>query len=373
MSKKMITLAGVVSAIWLVVPACRNSGNTLGAGPQKFMVVTPEIKDTAYAREYIAEIQSVQNVEIRSRMDAAFIDKIHVDEGKPVAAGQLLFTLTSRRSKEEYLKANAQLKSVQADLKVAEVELKNTRMLVNKGIVSQSELEMAQAKVEAIQARIQEVKSAISIAAVYLSFAEVRAPFRGVINRIPNKRGSMVKEGDLLTTISNNDEVFAYFNLSEKDYLEYRKKREDGSTNQVSLVMADNQLFPHKGMIETSENEMDISTGNIAFRARFSNPEHLLRHGSSGKVLLSSRIPNAMMIPQKSTFEIQEKTFVYVVDKDNRVRMRNITVAYRFPHLYVVAAGLNKEDRIIYEGIQQVKEGDQIVPELKTLQALAFR
>ncbi|MCU0396000.1 MAG: efflux RND transporter periplasmic adaptor subunit [Chitinophagaceae bacterium] len=371
MLKNSILLFWLPAAALLTLSACKSQKDQAAAAPGKFIVVSPEIIDTVYAREYIAEIQSVQNVEIRSRMDAAFIDKIHVDEGKPVVAVQLLFTLTNRRSREELLKTNAQLKSVQAELKVAEVELKNTRMLVSKNIVSNSELEMAEAKVEAIKARIEEVKSAVSIAGVYVSFGEVRAPFSGVINRIPNKRGSLVREGDLLTTISNNNEVFAYFNMSEKDYLEYRKKHQAGTEEEVGLVLADNQVFPYKGRIETSENEMDISTGNIAFRARFANPDHLLRHGSTGKVLLNSELNNALVIPQKSTFEIQEKIFVYVLDKNNVVRMRNVTVGYRFPHMYVITAGLSKDDRIIYEGIQQVKEGDKVIPEQKSFRALA--
>lgn len=360
-------------AIVLLLNACSPKQEQDTAAPQKFTVVSPELLDTVYAREYIAEIQSVQNVEIRSRMDAAFIEKIHVDEGKPVQAGQLLFTLTSRRYREELLKANAQLKSVQAELKVAEVELKNTKMLVAKNIVSNSELEMARAKVEAIEAKIDEVKSSISIARVYLSFSEVRAPFNGVINRIPNKRGSVVQEGDLLTTISNNDEVFAYFNMSEQDYLQFQKKKDDAHHNEVGLVLADQQRFPHMGKIETNENEIDISTGNIAFRARFANPQHLLRHGSTGKVLINSELNDALVIPQKSSFEIQEKTFVYVVDANNTVRMRNVEVSHRFPHMYVISGGLSVKDRIIYEGIQQVKEGDKIVPQQTSFSAMARR
>jgi membrane fusion protein (multidrug efflux system) len=318
--------------------------------------------DTVFSKEYVAEIQSVQNVELRARVKG-FIEKIHVDEGQSVQAGQLLFTVSSQEFREELLKANAMFKSAVAESKVAEVELKTTKTLVEKNIVSATELEMAEAKSEAIQAKIDEAKSAISSAQLNLSFATIKAPFSGTINRIPNKAGSLIEEGTLLTAISNNKEVFAYFYVSEKEYLEFIKQNDLRRNKNVSLIMADNQMHKFKGTVETTESEVDKNTGTIGFRARFPNPEQFLKHGSTGKVILSSELKDAMIIPQKSTFEIQENTYVYVVDKDNVVHMRSIVPKIRMSNLYVLESGLSVDDKIIYEGIQRVKEGDKVSPD----------
>jgi RND family efflux transporter MFP subunit len=329
---------------------------------EKFPVTSPAVMDTVFSKEYVAEIQSVQNVELRARVKG-FIEKIHVDEGQSVLAGQVLFTVSSQEFREELLKANAMLKSAVAESKVAEVELKTTKTLVEKNIVSATELEMAEAKSEAIQAKIDEAKSAISSAQLNLSFATIKAPFSGTINRIPNKAGSLIEEGTLLTAISNNKEVFAYFYVSEKEYLEFIKQNDLRRNKNVSLIMADNQMHKFKGTVETTESEVDKNTGTIGFRARFPNPEQFLKHGSTGKVILSSELKDAMIIPQKSTFEIQENTYVYVVDKDNVVHMRSIVPKIRMSNLYVLESGLSVDDKIIYEGIQRVKEGDKVSPD----------
>lgn len=353
--------------------SCAEQKEKKSITPETFKVISPAVIDTIYTKEYLADIQSLQNVEIRTHVKG-FIEKIHVDEGKPVKAGQRLFSLGSREFRENLLKANANYRSIIAELKVAEVELKNTKTLAEKNIVSASELEMALAKKQALEAKLEEAESAVSIAKLNLSYTEVKAPFDGVINRIPYKTGSLVAEGDLLTTLSNNREVFAYFNVSEKEFLELMKKKgKMANVDDVSLMMANNEIFSQPGKIETAENEIDKGTGNIAFRARFRNPGLLLKHGSSGKVLVKEELTNALVIPQKATFEIQDKIYVYSVDNENRIRMRNITPKLRLTHLYVIESGLDTGDRLIYEGIQQVKEGEQILPQPITLSDARFR
>jgi RND family efflux transporter MFP subunit len=345
------------------ITGCSSAASPIESNPEKFQVINPTILDTVYTNEYVAEIQSVQNVEIRARVKG-FIENIYVDEGKSVQAGQVIFTLSSREFKEDLLQANAQLKSAVAELKSAEVAMKNTKILVDKNIIAKSELELAQAKKEALAAKIEETKSAIAVAQLNLSFTQVKAPFTGVINRIPNKTGSLVEEGTLLTTISNNKEVFAYFNVSEKEYLDFAKQKELGRPQAVSLQMADGDLFPHKGTVETTENEIDKSTGSLAFRARFANPQQVLKHGSTAKVLMNKEVKNVLAVPQKSTFEVQDKINVYVVDANNVVRIKSFVPKLRLPHLFIVESGLDKEDKIIYEGVQLVKEGEKVVPEL---------
>lgn len=330
---------------------------------EKLPVIHPIVTDTVTTLEYVADIHSLKNVELRARV-RGFMERIHVDEGESVQAGQLLFSMGSQEFRQELLKARAAVASAVADAKVAEVELLNARTLVEKNVVSKTELELAQAKWDAAKARVEEAKAHEVSANLQLSFTEIRAPYNGIINRIPNKPGSLVDEGELLTTLSDNLEVFAYFNVSESDYLDLVEHDSETAQQQVELVMANQQVHPFKGVIETVEGEVDKATGNIAFRARFKNPGLTLKHGSTGKIRLIKEIKNAMMIPQKATVEIQDALYVFRVDEQNRIHLQNVKPAMRIPHLYILESGLAPSDRIIFEGVQRVRDGDRIEPDL---------
>ncbi|MFO0478220.1 MAG: efflux RND transporter periplasmic adaptor subunit [Bacteroidota bacterium] len=351
--------AFMLSCMCVVLFAACSSEKETKSEEEKFSVTTPIVMDTVYTNEYVADIHSVQNVEIRARVKG-YIEAIHVDEGKLVKAGQLLFSISNKEYKEALIRAKASLKSAIAEAKSAEVDLQNAKTLVDKNVVSKTNLELAQSKLDAANAKIEEAKSDEANALLNLSFTEIKAPFDGIINRIPNKIGSLIDEGTLLTSISDNQEVFAYFNVSEKEYLDFITKPKQDK-QQVELVLANGQLHKQKGVVETIDGEFDKTNGNIAFRARFSNPDGILKHGSSGKVRLRTELKNAMIISQKSTFEIQEINYVFVVDKDNVVHMKSFVPKFRLPSLYVVESGLLPTDKIIYEGIQRVKEGDKII------------
>jgi membrane fusion protein (multidrug efflux system) len=309
----------------------------------KFTVTTPLLVDTSFFKEYVAEIQSVQNVEIRAKVKG-FIEKIYVDEGKPVKAGQLLFTIRPREFEAELMKARAEVKK-------AEVELLNTKSLADKNIVSKSELTLASAKLEG-------VKAEEALAELNFSYTKVMAPFNGIVDRLKFKAGSLIDEGTLLTTISNNKDVYAYFNVSELEYLDYKSK--NANNNFVSLILANNTKHKYGGSIETVEGEFDKNTGSIAFRAKFPNPEYLLKHGETGKVQIKFALKNALIIPQKSTYELQDKIYVYVVDKNNIVRSRLINIKQKLSNIYIIESGLAENDKIIYEGVQSAKENESI-------------
>jgi membrane fusion protein (multidrug efflux system) len=356
----------------LIMLACNNSGENQKTFT-KYPVTQPILLDTSYNSEYIAEIQSVQNIEIRTRVKG-FIEKNYLDEGKNVSAGQLMFSLSSSSFQEELIKARAQVKSAIAEMRTAQLELQNKKLLFDKKIVSKTELEKAQANLEALEARVEEAKSHEASAKLHLSYTKISAPFDGSINRIPYKVGSLIDEGTLLTTLSNNKQVYAYFNVSEKEYLKYIAKKV--AEQDILLQLADNSMHKYPGKIQTIEGEFDKNTGTIAFRAVFPNPELVLKHGATAKVLIRNDLKKVLLIPQKATYEIQDKLYVFVVDKEGRISTRNIQIGMRLPHLFVVESGLSTTDVVLYEGIQNVKDGNQITPELigmpsiiKTLQA----
>jgi membrane fusion protein (multidrug efflux system) len=354
--KSRIVVAGILALLF--VTACSSSKKDLTNNDQ-FPVISPVVMDTAYSNDYVANIHSRQNVELRARI-RGYVDKIHVDEGSVVKKGQLLFSISSQEYREQLLKSKAMLKSAIADAKAAEYDVHNVRLLVDKNVVSKSELDIAQAKLDALNAKIDEARSNEANAYLHLSYTEIRAPFDGVLDRIMNKPGSLIDEGTLLTTISDNSEVFAYFNVSEREYLDFADDVKANKEKDLTLILANNEVHKFKGTIEIIEGEFDKGTGSIAFRARFANPDHILKQGATGKVRMNREVKNAMVIPQKATFEIQDKMYVYVVDENNVVRTRAIVSKLRIPHLFVVESGLKENDRIIYEGIQNLKEGMKI-------------
>jgi membrane fusion protein (multidrug efflux system) len=314
----------------------------------KYAVTIPLRVDTSFVREYVSQIRSVRNIEIRAQ-EKGYLQNIYVDEGQFVKGGQLLFRIMPKMYEAELLKA-------QAEAKAEEIELENTKLLADKNVVSKNELAMAQAKFDKAQAEV-------SLAKLHLSFTEIRAPFDGAIDRIPLKIGSLIDEGELLTTLSDNSQMFAYFNVSEPEYLDFKSSGKTSVNNKVNLLLANNQLLPYSGVVETIESEFDSETGNIAFRAKFSNPDRLLKHGETGKVQMTVPLRNALIIPQKATYEIQDKVYVFVVDKNNVVKSRNITISNQMPDLYEVGSGLSENDKILIEGVQKVKDNDKIESE----------
>jgi membrane fusion protein, multidrug efflux system len=198
-----------------------------------------------------------------------------------------------------------------------------------------------------------------------LQFTEIRAPFDGIIDRFHVRLGSLIDEGDLLTTLSDNSKMWVYFNVPEAEYLDYRTSFKKDSVMKVTLLMANNQMFEHQGVVETIEADFNNETGNIPFRATFPNPEALLRHGETGNIEVAVPFKGALVIPQKATFEILDKKYVFVVDKNSTVHQRQISIGAELPDLYVVTKGLSENEHILLEGLRKVKDKDKISFEYK--------
>ncbi|WP_317195147.1 efflux RND transporter periplasmic adaptor subunit [Algoriphagus oliviformis] len=315
---------------------------------------------------YIADIQAVQFVEVRSKV-SGFVDRIFVDEGEYVKKGQNLFQLSSAEYSELVNSARANLMRAKAELTAAKVEMERLQILVDKKIISASELELAKSKKAVADSRIAEAESMLSAAQTGLSYTTVKAPFDGIVDRIPHKLGSLVTENDLLTSITDISSVFAYYKVNESEYLNFMRTKieggsEDSLNEQLTLILSDGQEYPEKGKLETTEGDIESGTGSIGFRVRFPNPDNLIKHGASGRIEMLSKLDNVFLIPQKSTFEIQDFTYVYVVDRENKVKVRSFKPLQRYDTFYI-ADGFEPGDRIVLEGIQLVKDGSLVVPE----------
>jgi len=310
----------------------------------KYVVTTPIQTDTSSSKEYVAQIRSFRNIEIRTQ-EKGFLQNVYIDEGQSVKAGQVLFRIMPKIYEAEMMKE-------QAEVNAAEIEVSNAKALVDKNVISKNELLLAQAK-------LGQAKAEATLARVHLSFTEIRAPFDGIIDRLPKKIGSFLDEGEFLTSLSDNSKMFAYFNVSEPEYLNYKMQAKNNNT-QVELKLANNEILPAKGKIETIEAEFNNETGNIAFRATFPNADRLLKHGQTGKIIMTVPLKNAILIPQKATYEIQDKKYVFIVDQNNIVHSRNITISGELPDIYVVSEGLKSSDKILLEGIQKVKDDEKI-------------
>lgn len=349
----------------IVLSSCINNKPTTSKTLESSIpVVKLTEQDIVMSKEYVADIQAIKNVEIRSKI-SGFLDDILVDEGAFVKKGELLFILNDQEYRADVAKARAAMNSIIAETRTVALEVEKVKILVNKKIVSTAELDVAKAKLHAIEARVEEAKAALHYAETKLAYTRVKAPYDGIIDRIPLKVGSLLDEGTLITSVSDISSVFIYFNISENEYLEYLRQKphlKNHEENEVQLILADGKTYEHFGKIETVVSEFEGNTGSIAFRAKFPNPESLLKHGASGKVSLSNELEDALLLPQKSVFEIQDKNYVFILDASNKVKMRHFEPKARIDDYYVVATGIQKGEAIVYEGIQNIKDGMAIIP-----------
>jgi membrane fusion protein (multidrug efflux system) len=311
----------------------------------KFLVTSPWQKDTTITKEYVSQIHAYQHIEVRA-LEKGYLQKIFVDEGQLVGQGQVMFQIMP-------MLYQAELKKSQAEAKFVDLEYQNTKKLADNNVVSKSELALSQAKLE-------KAKAEVNLAETHLGFTTIRAPFSGIMDHFQARLGSLVDEGDLLTTLSDNSKMWVYFNVPEAEYLAYKAHARTTEETKVNLKMANNEVFQYPGIVQTIEADFNNETGNIAFRATFPNPKGLLRNGETGSVLMTVPMKNALIVPQKATFEVLEKKFVYVVDKNNVVHQKEVTVGAEMPDLYVVSGGLAATDKIMLEGIRKVKDGDKI-------------
>ncbi len=313
-------------------------------------VTNPMVMNTKITQEYVCQIHASKHIELRG-LEKGYLQKIFVDEGQLVKRGQAMFKILPNVYE-------ADLQKAEAEASLAKIEYQNTKALADSNVVSKNELALAKANLDKANAEV-------SLAATHLGFTNVNAPFSGMMDHLHVREGSLIDEGELLTTLSDNSKMWVYFNVPEAVYLDYIMQEPEDRPKQVFLEMANGKTFNQEGVIETIEGEFNNETGNIQFRATFPNPDGILRHGQTGNIKIDIPLENAMIIPQKATFEILDKTYVFVVTKENKLEQRHIIIDKELPHIYIVKEGLKEDDVILLDGLRKVRNGDEIKAEFE--------
>lgn len=410
----MILAAISLALFTLTLPACDHLEEHVHAehqhGHHKVVVTSPVQRDVVSTQEYVCQIHSCRHIEVCS-LEGGYLEAVPVKEGQVVTENQPLFQIVPTLFQ-------AKLDSEKAEAELAQVEFDNTRRLFEKNVVAAPELALAKAKLSKAEAQVK-------LAQAEMNFTQIKAPFSGIIDRLHHQQGSLIDEGEVLTTLSDNSVMWVYFNVPEARYLEYQK--ELGKINphlKVELMLADGSMFPYEGTIAAIEADFDNETGNIPFRADFPNADGLLRHGQTGTIMISRVMEDAIVIPQRATYEVLAKKYVVVVDDVNenraghgehgrrvghhgeesaadagaqheeiaahatehtsvgheadlkstdepsalhygKAQQMEIKIVSEQEDIYILKHELRPDQKIVLEGVQQVRDGDEIEYEFR--------
>jgi membrane fusion protein (multidrug efflux system) len=321
-------------------------GEEAHAEGHKILVTSPVSKEVTVTQEYVCQIHSQRHIDVQA-LEGGYLESVPIKEGQAVKKGDLMFKINP-------ILYQAKLEAEVAEAELAALELNYSKTLADKQGISQKEVALYKAKLANAEAKKKQAQAEVD-------FASIKAPFDGIVDKLHDFQGSLIKEGDILTTLSDNSVMWVYFNVPEKRYLEYMAELGQGKDSpDIELVLANLKDFPQKGKIGAIEAKFNNETGNIAFRADFPNPDRLLRHGQTGKVLIHRTLKDALVIPQRATFENLAKRYVYVLDKDDVVHQREIVIQNELEDIYVINDVVGVKDRIVLEGIRQVHEGEKV-------------
>ncbi|MDH6250880.1 membrane fusion protein (multidrug efflux system) [Chryseobacterium sp. H1D6B] len=361
----------LISSIILLQNCTKAAENSNQAPPAPALPVYTVITSSASTyQEFPTALEGKNNVEIRSQVDG-YLDKIYVEEGAYVRAGQALFKIDSRAYGEQMNMAQANLQAANANIQKAKVEVDRLQPLVSAKVVSDVQMKTAKANYAAAVAAAAQAKASVGGARINVGFTTITAPVSGYIGRIPYKKGSLISRTDPspLTLLSDISEIYAYFSLSELDFIAFQKRYPGATLEEklrnmpmVDLIIADNSTYSEKGKMSIVDGQFDKSTGAISVRAVFPNKSGALRTGNTGRIRMPQLLSNAVVIPQESTFEIQDKTYVYILGKDKKVTSKPITISGKTENYYFISEGLSAGDKIVFTGLGSLKDGASIQP-----------
>lgn len=360
-------------ALWVLtavmLTSCGSKSNKMGEASNDFAVETIQTTTADLKTSYPATIKGMQDIEIRPKV-SGYLVKLLVDEGATVRKGQPLFLIDSEQYRATVKAAKAQIRVCRANIATQKLTVDNKRMLFKQNIISSYDLKMAENTLASYEAQLAAAEAQLQSAQDNLRWCTVTSPADGVVGSIPYRVGSLVsgQSAEALTTVSNISKMYVYFSMTEKQLLALT--REAGGVNAaikkmpaVSLVLSDGTTYSQSGTISTVSGVIDPSTGSVQMRATFDNAQHILRSGGTGSILIPTHASDAIMVPQSATFDVQDKKFVYVVNADKTIATREITVLpQNNGQTYVVASGLRAGERIVVDGVNQLKNGQKINP-----------
>lgn len=375
--------AGILALpAFLFLGSCHSSeaGGGYAGGPQPpraLPVVTISERPFTTYREYTASLEGSNDIEIRPQV-SGYIEKIFVDEGAFVKKGQPIFKINDQPYQEALNNANAALAVAKANQASAQINMNKLEPLVQNQVISPIQLSTAKAAYEASTAYVSQAEAQVGNAKINIGYSLIKAPVDGFVGRIHVKIGSLaaVSATDALTNVSEVKDVRAYFSVSETAFLRFKDEYPGKTIDEkiknlppVELILSDNTIYPIKGKVEIVAGQFAPGTGSIPFRASFPNPNGVLRSGSTGKIRISISLPEGLVIPQEATYELQDKTFVFLVADSNKVNSAPIQIAGKAGNYYLVSQGLKSGDRIVY-GVETISDGTVIQPEPMSMDSL---
>ena len=360
-------------ALWMLsaalLTACGSKSSQMPEANKDFAVETVKTTEADLKTSYPATIKGMQDIEIRPKV-SGYLTKLLVDEGATVRKGQPLFLIDSEQYQAAVNSAKAQVRVCKANIATQKLTVENKQALFDQKIISSYDLQMAKNTLESYKAQLAAAQASLQSAQDNLRWCTVTSPSDGVVGMIPYRVGSLVSASNAqpLTTVSNISQMYVYFSMTEKQLLGLT--REQGGLSAaiskmpaVSLVLSDGTEYSQSGVVSTVSGVIDSNTGSVQMRATFDNAGHVLRSGGTGSILIPIHQKDAIMIPQKATYEIQNKKFVYVVGTDNKVQSREIEVLVQNDgQNYVVSNGLKVGERIVIDGVNRLKNDMQINP-----------
>ncbi|WP_027078908.1 efflux RND transporter periplasmic adaptor subunit [Maribacter antarcticus] len=343
-----------------------NSGeNAQNSGPKEFQVIEIPTKDITALTTYPASIEGIINSEVRGKI-SGYITDVLVDEGQKVRKGETLFKLETQSLSQDAAAAKA-------NVNAAQVEVDKLMPLVEKDIISNVQLETARAKLQQAQSSYNSINANIN-------YGSIKSPVDGYVGSIRFRMGALISPTNQLplTTVADISEVFAYFSMNEKDYLDFIQDTQgetiaDKIKNlpKVKLILANGRVYNQEGTIETINSQVDEATGAITFRAKFDNPSRLLTNGNSAKIQIPKTYSDIIVVPKESTYERQGNTYVYIVGKDSMAVSTSIDILTAVDNLLLVTGGLNKGDEIVGIGVDKIKGETKIFPKSVPFDSIA--
>lgn len=364
-------LPGLFMALLLpaVLSGCSGKGAAAGqetAPAAELPVMTMDTTSAMTTNEYAALLEGKVNVDVRTQVDG-YLDKIFVDEGSFVKAGQPLFQINALPYTEQLNKDIASLHAMESSLTAAELEVEKVRPLVANKVIAEMQLKTAMAALQTAKANVEQARAAVAASRINVGFTLVKAPVSGYIGRIPKRIGNLVGKADQLplTTLSDISEVYAYFSMSENDFMNFSKgglEKQLKELRPVTLILSNGDVFNQQGRIEMVDGQFNKTTAAISLRATFPNPAAILRSGNTGKVKVEQLHTGVMLVPQAATLEMQDKVFVYQVGDSNMVQRRILQLVGSNEGNFIVKDGLKRGDKIVTAGVETLMEGAVVAP-----------